>query len=122
MKRLFGLELNAEGTLTLLVALALAGAVACDDRPPVRIPSPDARHSFVARVNQSKADSGKYLCLRVQIVDAQGRIRYDEQTGASARMAWNARWTGPRRVELDSSDIGFLAWRMKADGEWERER
>jgi len=110
------------GALALLVAVALAGAVACDDRPPVRIPAPDARHTFVATVNQSKADRGKYLCLRVQILDAQGRVRYEEQTGASARMGWHATWTGPRRVELDSSDIGFLAWRMRADGEWERDK
>ena len=106
----------------LLTALALSAGMACGSRPLVRIPAPDARHTFVATVNESRADATKYLCLRVQIVDAEDRVRYEEQTGASARMAWHARWVDARRVELDSSDIGLLAWRMKPDGGWERER
>ena len=108
--------------VALLAALVLAGGVGCRDRDPVRIPSPDGRHTLVASVNESRADRTKYLCLRVQIVDAQGRVRYDEQTGASSRLAWRASWAGPGRVELDSSDIGRLAWRLRADGEWERDQ
>ena len=108
--------------VSLLAPLLLAAGMACDARPPVRIPAPDARHTFVATVNESRADATKYLCLRVQIVDAEGRVRYEEQTGVSARMAWHARWTDARRIELDSSDIGLLAWRMKTDGAWERDR
>jgi hypothetical protein len=106
----------------LLAALILVGGAGCGDlRPPVQVPSPDGKHTLVASVNESKADRRKYLCLRIQIVDTQGRVRYEEQTGASSRMAWRASWAGPGRVKLDSSDIGPLAWRLKADGEWERD-
>ena len=106
----------------LLAAVALAAGIACGSGGPVRIPAPDGRHMFVAQVNESRADMTKYLCLRIQIADADGRVRYEEQTGASARMTWHARWTGARRIELDSSDVGLLAWRMRPGGEWERER
>jgi hypothetical protein len=105
----------------LLAAVLAAAVAACGDGRPARVASPDGRHTLVVTVNHSKADRTKYLCLFVQIVDAEGRVRHEEQTGASVRMAWRAHWSGPGRLVLDSSDIGTMAWRARDDGTWERD-
>lgn len=102
----------------MLVVLAL---VACDEEPaPLR--SPDGQWVLTPKINDSRSDPTSYRCLRIEIRDASGKVVFSEQTHASVRMKWNARWLGSNRFEIDSSDVGTLRWRRRADGGWRRER
>ncbi len=111
----------------LILALSLALAVGVTLflqsylRQPPRdrlVPSPDGRRVVRATINQDKANPRQYLCVRIRIEDAAGRVEMDEQTGASHVMRWSVGWSGNDRVILRSSDIGPLGWRLGPDGTW----
>jgi hypothetical protein len=109
-------EWRALVTAGLLLASAVGCTRARDEAR--RFPSPDGAFTLVVSPNRDKAAGSRYLCLNVQIVEEGGLVRYDELTGASARLNWDASWRSPRRVALDSSDIGMLVWQRGADGRW----
>lgn len=82
------------------------------------IASPDRSHALRIQVETSQSDPRKYLCVKFEIVDAQGRVEYAVQTGASDVMRWSLDWDGNDRVVLNSSDIGRRTWLRGDDGRW----
>ena len=105
-------------TLTALVLL-IAGCGSRGTPPP--IPSPDGSMTLHTRIEQSKADLVKYLCVIFEIRDRTGRVIHTENTGASDRMRWNLSWVSNDRIRLKSSDIGTYEWKRLSDGTWAKE-
>jgi hypothetical protein len=60
----------------------------------------------------------KYLCVQFSIVDVKGKVLYQTQTSASARMKWSLSWQDNNQIVLQSSDIGMLRWQRQANGQW----
>ena len=69
-------------------------------------------------VNQSQADSTRYLCVVVEITDLAGNTQYQEVTPASATQRWSIRWVNNEEVLLDSADVGQYRIRRQPDGAW----
>lgn len=110
-------HLFARSLVWLVVLVFLLGCTAARSSTH-SIPSPDGSLTLITSMNQNKEDLTKYLCVKFQIVDATGKVWYEEQTGASDRMQWEMYWDENDRVVLESSDIGTLAWEQQADGTW----
>ena len=104
----------------LLLFLVACGCARSGDYRPVAVASPDNQWVVVASVNESEADPSTYLCLQIEIRQADGVVVYREQTSASARLNWSIAWPDDGTVHLDSSDIGDLYWERQADGSWQR--
>ena len=97
----------------LLGCLLLTLSLACGRGAPSEklFPSPDGRLALAVSINQSQADPTTYLCLYIEVRDAEtGGVLYREQTSASNRSTWSVEWYGSSLVWLNSSDVGLLCW------------
>jgi len=102
----------------LLILGSLAGCIWPKSDSESSIPSPDGRFVLVTTINRDKTDPTVYLCVKLKILDDSGNVLYEEQTRASDRMRWTAKWDGNERVVLESSDIGTYVWELGRDGQW----
>lgn len=111
----------AKGVLVSLCCI-MVGVAGCrrsgSTSTSAPIASPDGKYSLVTSVNQSKTDPTKYLCVILEIHDAQGILVGKVQTGASDRMRWNVAWDSKNRIWLKSADIGTHYCELQADGQW----
>jgi hypothetical protein len=85
---------------------------------PNPIYSQDRTKVIFPTINYNKADTSTYLCVNIEVSDAQSGIPlYKVQTHASNRMKWSIHWIGNNIFKLDSSDIGSYCWKEE-NGKW----
>ncbi|MBV9868826.1 MAG: hypothetical protein JO316_26065 [Abitibacteriaceae bacterium] len=87
--------------------------------PAPPLPSPDGKLLLVTSINTSHSDPVTYGCVKFAIQDRQGKILYQQQTHAAARMRWSMHWQGNDTVVLQSSDIGTDTWQRDHKGRWQ---
>jgi len=102
--------------LVLMLAVVVAGCGQASTAPAQK--SPDGTMSLSTSVNQSKADSTRYLCVVVDITDSAGKTVHHEVTPASTTQRWSIQWVSNDEVLLKSSDIGNYRIRRQPDGTW----
>ncbi len=84
--------------------------------PTERVSSPSGTFVVAAIPNESKADPGKYRCIRIILEHRNGNSLSAVQTGASDGQKWAVEWmpTG-EVVVLQSSDIGTQAFIVQSN-------
>jgi hypothetical protein len=122
MKKFWRISLIILGALALIAVIWIALILYLFTRtePYVSVPvySGDGSRVIIPTINYDKTDAGTYLCVHIEIRDAQsGKSIYQVQTHASDRMRWSVSWIDNATIRLDSSDIGTYCWQDQ-NGAW----
>jgi hypothetical protein len=112
------------------VAVALAAAVAlvtgCRDETSAAnltpVPSPDGLFTLVPSINDATADAEFRGCVKLTVLDRDGRTVTTLETGVPARNRWRTDWRGHHGIFFVSDDRGQQCWQRDDDGQWPRVR
>ena len=99
--------------IVVIVGCSPFGSSAADLQP---VDSPNGTMTLKLSVNQSKADTTKYLCVVFDVHDSAGKRLHHVQSNASDIQKWAIGWFDDSTIVLYSSDIGTCAWRFAEDG------
>ena len=106
----------------LSLAISLCVLVGCRKKASnAPVISPSGQYHVGATVNRDKAEKTKYLCLKLHLINPAGKEVPSLQTGVSATMKWALGWMPEEDiVVLYSSDVGTLAYKIGAEGDWRK--
>ncbi len=100
----------------IILSIALITLLGCGSRRyPIKTDiSPSGKYQIKATINTDESDRTKYLCVKLHLLDVQGKELSQLQTGASHRMKWALGWMDDDDiVVLYSSDIGTYAYKTE---------
>jgi hypothetical protein len=89
-----------------------------ETRPPQSSPDGSAVLNTWIQQRAAGVPVGRENCVVIQVIDRNGRVVLEENTGASCYMRWSVGWESNQQIRLDSSDIGSYSWRLEPDGKW----
>ena len=76
--------------------------------------SPSGKYQIKATINTDESDKTKYLCVKLHLLDAQGKELSQLQSSASHTMKWAIGWMEKDDIViLYSSDIGTYAYQIE---------
>ena len=100
----------------IILSIILLTLFGCSPRryPIETVVSPSGKYQIKATINTDESDTTKYLCIKLHLLDAQGKELSQLQTGVSHRMKWALGWMNNNdTVVLYSSDIGTYAYEVE---------
>ncbi len=102
--------------LIFVLLLLACGCVRPAPVVPAALPirSPNGKLTLTASINDAK-DAANFLCVVIDVTDANDAVVGQVQTSASDRMKWAVGWFDDSTIVLDSSDIGSRAWKVNED-------
>ena len=106
---------SARKTMRIAAILGMILLVSCGPvmTPNARIISPSRKYMLIALLNEDKADTRHWHCVRLVLLTHSGETLSAVQTGASNIQKWAAGWMeNDDIVVLQSSDIGTTAYNV----------
>jgi len=76
--------------------------------------SPSGKYQIKATINTDESDKAKYLCVKLHLLDAQGKELSQLQSNVSQTMKWAIGWMGKDDIVIFySSDLGTYAYKIE---------
>ena len=100
----------------IILSIIVSTLFGCGPRKyPIEIVnSPSGKYQIKATINTDESEKVKYLCVKLHLLDAQGKELSQLQSSASHTMKWAVGWMEKDDIGvLYSSDIGTHAYKIE---------